>query len=80
MEFSTWSTNHHNMEHRHPGHGIDDNAKIQKQVRHMGCQKVPSHAVSRSEARKVLLGADQYSQKSIVVVITYFLINSFVKL
>ena len=42
----------------------------------MGCQKIPSHAVSRFEAREVLLGADQHSQKSIVVVIAYFLINS----
>ena len=42
----------------------------------MGYQKVSCNAVSRFETRKILLGADQHSQKSIVVVIAYFLINS----
>ena len=76
----TWLTNHHNMEYWHSSYSTDSDAKVQKQVRHMGCQEVSCDVVSRSEARKILLGADKHNKKSIAVMISNIFINSFIKL
>ena len=55
------STNYHDLEYWHSSYSIDGHAKVQKQVRHMGCQEVSCDAISRFEAKKILLGADKHN-------------------